>query len=94
MRSPNERASAMQSSIVVPSSGTNGTTSVAPIRGCSPSCDVRSIFSHAARTPAKAASTARSTGATKVSTVRLCDPSEETSSTATPSTCSTASRIA
>ena len=35
-RSPSVRARTMQSSIVVPSSGMNGTTSVAPMRGCSP----------------------------------------------------------
>src|SRR3982751_117901 len=44
--------------------------------------------------PAKAASTARSTGAMKVMTERLCDASEDTSSTETPSTAAMAERIA
>ena len=36
IRSPNARASSTQSSIVVAASGTNGMTSTAPMRGCSP----------------------------------------------------------
>src|SRR5690349_2726460 len=48
----------------------------------------------AAVIPANAASTALSTGAMKVITERLCDASEETSSTETPSTAAIASRMA
>src|ERR1700693_1434314 len=83
----------MQSSIVDPSRGMKGTTSVAPMRGCSPVCLHRSIRSPATRMPAKAASTAVSTGATKVMTERLWDASEETSRTETPSTDAIAVRI-
>src|SRR5450432_4024099 len=92
-RSPSVRARATHCSIVVPSSGMNGTTSVAPMRGCAPLWVFRSMLSRAVAIPAKAASTARSTGATKVTTVRLCDSSEDTSSTTTPSTAAIASRI-
>ena len=69
-RSPRRRASATQSSIVAPSSGTKGTTSVAPIRGCSPVWRVRSMRSRAVRMARNAASTAASGGATKVKTER------------------------
>ena len=93
-RSPSARASATQSSIVAPSSGMNGQTSVAPMRGCSPLCAVRSIRSRAFAMPLKAACTACSRGAAKVTTVRLCDGSDETSSIATPGTAAMASRIA
>src|SRR5204862_501880 len=47
--SPSVCASATHSSIVMPVTGTNGTTSVAPMRGCSPLCLVRSIRSVATR---------------------------------------------
>src|SRR5690348_14189506 len=51
------------------------------------------MTSRALRIPAKAASTARSTGTTNVITVRLCETSEEESRMATPSTAAIASRI-
>ena len=58
----------------------NGTTSVAPMRGCSPVwCVEIDLLAAPSRMPANAASTACSTGATKVMTVRLCDWSDETS---------------
>ena len=44
-----ERAASMQLSIEVLPTGTNGSTSSAPIRGCCPSCRVRSIRSTATR---------------------------------------------
>ena len=40
---PTFRASATQSAIVAPSIGTKGTTSTAPMRGCSPRCERRSM---------------------------------------------------
>src|SRR6185503_20851518 len=51
------------------------------------------MCSRAERMPAKAASTAVSTGTTKVITVRLCDSSDETSKRCTPFTAAIASRI-
>jgi len=53
---PTWRAIATQSSIVTPSIGMKGTTSAAPMRGCAPSCFVRSINSAALPTPRMAAS--------------------------------------
>ena len=92
-RSPSVRASATQSSIVAPSRGTKGTTSVAPMRGCAPWCVWRSISDCAVRMPANAASTAVATGATNVTTVRLCDVSDDTSRIVTCGTAAIASRI-
>src|SRR2546428_178093 len=74
----------MQSSIVASRTGTNGTTSVAPIRGCSPVWRVRSIRSVATRMAASAASTLASGGATNVNTERLWAASAWTSSSLTP----------
>ena len=65
-RAPTFRASATQSAIVTPSSGTNGTTSTAPMRGCSPRC-VRRSMSATARS--NSASTARSTPAASPASV-------------------------
>ena len=72
----------------------NGTTSVAPMRGCSPlmGLEIDQATARAAM-PAKAASATASAGATKVTTVRLCDVSDETSRIATPGTAAIASRI-
>src|SRR2546425_6251004 len=64
-RSASRRARATQSSIVASRTGTNGTTSVAPIRGCSPVWRERSIRSVATRMAASAASTLASGGATR-----------------------------
>src|SRR5256886_253114 len=72
----------------------NGTTSVAPMRGCSPVCFVRSIRSVATRMPPSAASRAASGGATNVNTERLCDASACTSSSRTPGTLVSAARRA
>ena len=85
-RAPSCAASATQSSIVTPASGMNGQTSVAPMRGCSPSCAVRSMRSRAVAMPRNAASTASAGGATNVTTMRLWLGSDDTSSTETPST--------
>src|SRR2546430_8148080 len=64
----------------------NGTTSVAPIRGCSPVCRERSMRSVATRMAANAASTLASGGATNVNTERLWAASAWTSSSLTPGT--------
>ena len=61
----------MQVSIVVPASGMNGTTSVAPILGCTPSCCVISINIEAAETAWNAACATDAGGPTNVITVRL-----------------------
>ena len=84
----------MQSSIDVPSSGMKGQTSVAPMRGCSPVWWFRSINSAALAIPANAALAALATGAAKVTTVRLCEGSLETSRMTVPSTAAIASRMA
>jgi len=60
----------MQSSIVAPSSGMNGTTSAAPMRGCTPVCWRRSIRSRAVRMAENAAPTMSRGSATKVITAR------------------------
>src|SRR6266516_1179293 len=85
-RSASRRARATQSSMVTSRSGTNGTTSVAPIRGCSPVWRERSIRSVATRMAASAASTLASGGATNVNTERLWAASAWTSSSLTPGT--------
>ena len=85
-RSPSVCASATHSSIVMPVTGTNGTTSVAPMRGCSPLCLVRSIRSVATRMAANAASTTAAGLPTNVNTERLCAVSLWTSSSCTPVT--------
>src|SRR6266487_3427282 len=72
--------------MVTSRSGTNGTTSVAPIRGCSPVWRERSIRSVATRMAASAASTLASGGATNVNTERLWAASAWTSSSLTPGT--------
>src|SRR6202142_3407589 len=87
---PTFLASATQSSIVTPSIGMNGTTSVAPIRGCAPECLVRSINSAAFPTPRRAASATASGSPAMVTTLRLWSASLSRSSRYTPGT----SRIA
>ena len=52
IRSAARRASATQSAIVTPRIGTKGTTSAAPMRGCSPVWRVRSTSSTAVATAA------------------------------------------
>src|SRR5712691_10097888 len=93
-RSASRRARATQSSIVASRTGTNGTTSVAPIRGCSPVWRERSIRSVATRMAASAASTLASGGATNVNTERLWAASAWTSSSLTPGTLVSARRSA
>src|SRR5207244_754694 len=93
-RSAGRRARATQSSMVTSRTGTNGTTSVAPIRGCSPVCRERSIRSVATRMAASAASTLASGGATNVNTERLWAASDWTSSSLTPGTLVSARRSA
>src|SRR5581483_4982020 len=83
-RAPRARARATQSSMVVPSRGMKGQTSVAPMRGCSPWWVRRSMRSRARAMPRNAASTTRSAGATNVTTVRLWEASLETSRMAAP----------
>ena len=70
MRSPSDRARATQSSIVQPETGMKGTTSAAPMRGCSPLWRVRSMRPSAVRTARKAASEAASGLPMKVKTLR------------------------
>src|SRR5690349_399350 len=90
MRSPTRRASATQSAMVAPRTGTKGTTSVAPIRGCSPLWWLRSMRSAAARARTKAASATAAAEPTKVNTARLCEGSASRSSIFTPGTAATA----
>ena len=71
MRFPNLLAISTHSRVVTLLIGTKGTTSVAPIRGCSPLCLVRSINSDAAFTALNAASSTASGSPTKVTTARL-----------------------
>src|SRR5271155_1166328 len=83
-------ARATQSSMLTPSTGMNGTTSVAPMRGCAPECLVRSISSAAFPTPRSAASATASGSPAMVTTLRLWSASLSRSSRYTPGT----SRIA
>src|SRR6266699_2730988 len=80
--------------MVTSRTGTNGTTSVAPIRGCSPVWRERSIRSVATRMAASAASTLASGGATNVNTERLRAASAWTSSSLTQGTLVSARRSA
>ncbi len=81
-RLPSRFASSTQSSIVAPCIGTNGQTSVAPMRACSPRCFDMSISSAALRMARNAASTTASGGPAKVTTVRLVAWPGSTSSSA------------
>src|SRR5215467_4741881 len=72
--------------MVTPDIGTKGTTSVAPMRGCSPVWLLRSISPAAFFTPARAASTTTGGGATKVTTDRLWSGSDSRSSRTAPFT--------
>ena len=92
-RLPSRRAISTHSCMVTPAIGTNGTTSVAPMRGCSPSCWLRSINSAALVMPRYAASSTASGVPTKVRTVRLWSTSECRSKTRTPLTLATAAMI-
>ncbi len=93
MRLPTARATSTQSSMVAPDTGTNGQTSVAPKRACSPSCTDMSISSAAFCTARNAASATGSGSPMKVTTVRLVLSPGSTSSSSTPCTASTASVI-
>src|SRR3972149_3081469 len=88
------RASPTASGIVMSAMGTNGTTSTAPKRGCSPRCSFMLITSTARAHSAKAASPARSGGPAKVITERLWLSSDCTLSRRTPSVARTASTTA
>ena len=71
MRAPNVRASSTHASIVVSPRGTNGMTSTAPIRGCSPVCCSMSMSATACSTSrSRPADTASCSPAT-VNTDRL-----------------------
>src|SRR5262245_55344263 len=70
-RRPRSLARAAQSSIVAPSTGTNGQTSVAPIRGCSPRCLAMSMSDAAFLIARNDASSTASGGPIRVITVRL-----------------------
>ena len=79
----------MHSSMVTPATGTNGHTSVAPMRGCSPVCFDMSISSEAFLIKQNAASPTVSGGPTNVMTVRLVLLPGSTSNSLQPSTVST-----
>src|SRR2546428_7829555 len=74
----------MQSSIVAPDNGTKGTTSTAPIRGCSPLCLVRSMSSTAFADAASAACFTELGSPTKLTTERLWSGFDSTSRRVTP----------
>src|SRR5215471_12471395 len=80
------RDRATQSSTVAPRIGMNGTTSTAPIRGCSPLCRVRSIRGTAASKSASTPALTEAASPTKVRTLRLCEASDETSRSRAPGT--------
>src|SRR5260370_542016 len=83
-RAQKSYARSIQTLIGRSAKGTNGTTSVAPIRGCSPRWWRRSIRSVATVAPAIATSTASDGSATKVTTIRLWEASAWTSITRAP----------
>src|SRR5437773_3590810 len=66
--------------------GINGSTSVAPTRGCAPLCFVKSINSMALPVPSSAASATASGSPANVTTERLWSASISRSSTYTPGT--------
>src|SRR5580693_3376343 len=80
--------------MLTPSTGMNGTTSVAPMRGCAPECLVRSISSAAFPTPRRAASATASGSPAMVTTLRLWSASLSRSSRYTPGTSRIAARMA
>src|SRR5882757_6523641 len=80
--------------MLTPSMGINGSTSVAPTRGCAPLCFVRSISSTALPVPRSAASATASGSPASVSTERLWSASISRSSTYTPGTLLIAATIA
>ena len=91
---PKSRASPTHTSMGVPPKGTKGTTSRAPMRGCRPCCERRSMRAMAcAATSCMAASTAAASPA-NVSTLRSWSASEVRSSSVTPGMLSTAAAIA
>src|SRR5437660_1133050 len=83
---PTPRPSATRPSMVPPSIGINGSTSVAPTRGCAPVCFVRSINSMALPVHSNAASATASGSPARVTTERLWSASISRSSTYTPGT--------
>src|SRR6267154_6778391 len=80
--------------MLTPSMGINGSTSVAPTRGCAPLCFVRSISSTALPVPRSAASATASGSPASVTTERLWSASISRSSTYTPDTLLIAATIA
>ena len=84
---------AAHSSMVTPSTGTKGQTSVAPMRGCAPACRLMSMTC-AARAMARNAASSTAAGLpTKVTTVRWVSTPGSTLSSVTPETASMASVI-
>src|SRR5712692_8692427 len=94
MRRPTRTASSTHSCMLVAPRGTNGTTSVAPMRGCSPRCASRSISCAAHAVARKAASATGPGGPAIVSTMRLWTASACRSSTAAPRTLAAAAWMA
>src|SRR5882672_7414198 len=80
--------------MLTPSMGINGSTSVAPTRGCAPVCFVRSINSIALPVPRRAASATASGSPASVTTERLWSASISRSSTYTLGTLLIAETIA
>src|SRR5712691_11130313 len=93
-RAPNSRAQATQSSMETPATGTNGQTSRAPMRGCSPWWRRMSMRACATRAAARAPSTTAAGSPTKVYTVRLVERPGSTSSSVQPRVRRTASPMA
>lgn len=91
--SPSRRAISTHSAMVTPRTGTKGTTSAAPMRGCWPRCSSMSMSCAALAMPRKAASSTASGSPTMVTTERLWSASECTSSTLTPGTAAMAPTI-
>ena len=92
-RFPNFLAYSAVSSMLMPLTGINGQTSVAPIRGCSPLCLLISITSAAFFIAKYAASITALGSPTKVTTVLLVAFPGSTSNNFTPSTVSITSVI-
>ena len=90
---PSRSPAVTQSSIVAPSIGMNGTTSTAPSRGCSPVCVRRSISATAISKSARIACLSGAGSPASVMTDRLCDASDDRSSSRAPGTRSIACTI-
>src|SRR5262245_15430354 len=93
MRAPTRRAASTASAITAPASGTNGQTSIAPMRLCSPLCVRRSISCLPAAAPRTAASTIASADPASVITQRWWLASSSRPSTLAPATAAIAATM-